>query len=281
LKIDLHSHTTASDGQLTPSELVMRATTMQVDVIAITDHDTVAGIAAAKQTIEQNNLTLKLIPGIEVSTQWNSFGIHVVGLNVDTQNQSFLEGVAHQKDVRLQRAVKIGEKLERTGFAGIFDQAQALAGGGEITRAHFARALVSHHGLGSMDNAFKRFMGKGKVGDVKGQWPSITQAVGLIHSAGGQAVLAHPLKYDMTTKWLRRLIAHFAEVKGDAVEVAGPGVTGQSQRLLHEIVAGEQLKGSVGSDFHNPGRWTELGRFQQILPSVIPVWHDWECVSVP
>ncbi|RPJ67659.1 PHP domain-containing protein [Alteromonas sediminis] len=278
--MDLHSHTTASDGQLTPTELMLRADTMQVDMIAITDHDTVSGIEEAEQAIVDHRLKVSLISGIELSTQWKSFGIHIVGLNLNVNEPTFLRGVAAQKAVRQNRANKIAEKLARTGFSDILPQAQALAGKGEITRAHFARALVTHHGLGTMDNAFKRFMGKGKVGDVKGEWLSIAEAVKLIHAAGGQAVLAHPLKYEMSTKWLRRLIAHFAEVNGDAVEVAGPGVSGQSQQLIHEIVASEKLKGSVGSDFHNPGRWTELGRFQQILPSVTPLWHDWPCVSV-
>ena len=254
MRVDLHSHTTASDGQLTPTELLLRAANMQVDVLAITDHDTVAGLAEAEKAIADHQLGLTLISGIEISTRWHSFDIHIVGLNIDIDNPDFSAFVQTQQQIRNARAIKIAEKLERTGFNHIYQQASDMARGGEITRAHFARALVQYHGLSSMGEAFKKFMGKGNVGDVKAEWPAIEAAVSAIHQAGGSAVLAHPLKYDLSTKWLRRLISHFAEVGGDAVEVAGPGVVGQKQTLIHDIVATEQLSGSVGSDFHGPGR---------------------------
>ncbi|MBO1255437.1 PHP domain-containing protein [Alteromonas sp. 5E99-2] len=279
MKIDLHSHTTASDGQLTPTELMLRAANMQVDVLALTDHDTLGGIDEARAAIAEHDLKLTVIAGIEVSTLWQGFGIHIVGLNVDTNNAEFNHFVSEQKRIREERALRIGEKLERTGFHGVYEQAQAAAKDGEITRAHFGRALVQFHGLGSMAEAFKRFLGKGKAGDVKAQWPSIEMAVNAIQSAGGEAVLAHPLKYDLSTKWIRRLVSHFADVQGDAVEVAGPGVTGQKQLLIHEIVAEAGLKGSVGSDFHAPGRWTELGRFTRVLPNVSPIWQNWPLTS--
>lgn len=276
MKFDLHTHTTASDGQLTPTELVTRAANMQVDVLAITDHDTISGLNQAKQAIVDQGLKLTLISGIEVSSRWHGFDVHIVGLGVDETAPAFLSGIAQQQAVRNQRAETIGNKLEKTGFVGVLEQARELAKAGEVTRAHFARALVAHHGLGSMENAFRKFLGKGKVGDVKSQWPSIAGAVELIHSGGGIAVLAHPLKYDITSKWLRRLVKEFAGHKGDAIEVTGPGISGQKQRLLVEIATQAQLKASVGSDFHAPGRWTELGRCQLGNLSILPVWHDWQ-----
>jgi predicted metal-dependent phosphoesterase TrpH len=248
---------------------------MQVDMLAITDHDTTDGLQEAREAIANHKLSLALVPGIEVSTRWHNFGIHIVGLNVDENDQNFQVFVRKQKSIRGIRARKIAEKLEKTGFESIYHHAESVAKGGEITRAHFARALVQYHGVASMADAFKRFMGKGNAGDVKADWPSIETAVAAIHQANGVAVLAHPLKYDLSTKWLRRLVSHFADVKGDGVEVAGPGVAGEKQSLIHDIVSDANLMGSVGSDFHNPGRWTELGRFQQVLPSVEPIWRQW------
>lgn len=275
LKIDLHSHTTASDGKLTPSELVQRAATMQVDMLAITDHDTMNGIALAAQAIDEQKLSLRIIPGVELSTRWQSFGIHIVGLNVHSTCDSFQCFLKNQQTIRQERAERIAEKLERTGFSDILQQAASLANGGELTRAHFGRALVLYHGLASMDVAFKKFLGKGKVGDVKAQWPTMEQAVEAIHQAKGQAVLAHPLKYELSTKWLRRLVVDFAEHGGDGLEVAGPGVAGQKQALLFDIAKNAGLRGSVGSDFHSPGRWTELGRFNYNLDLLPPIWNTW------
>lgn len=275
MKIDLHSHTTASDGKLTPSELVQRAATMQVDVLAITDHDTMSGIDLAVQAVNEYNLSVRIVSGVELSTHWQNFGIHIVGLNVQQSCSTFQQFLHTQQTIRQDRAQRIADKLERTGFRNILQQAANIANGGELTRAHFGRALVLHHGLSSMDLAFKKFLGKGKVGDVKAQWPTIAQAIAAIHQAGGQAVLAHPLKYELSTKWLRRLVTHFAEHEGEGIEVAGPGVAGQKQALLFDIAKGVGLKGSVGSDFHSPGRWTELGRFNYRLEQLPPVWSTW------
>ena len=276
LKIDLHSHTTASDGKLTPEELVLRAANLQVDVLAITDHDTMDGIHQAKQTVSKHALNLKLIAGIEISTLWQSRGIHIVGLNVNAECERFEQFIQQQKRIRQERAHRIAYKLEKTGFAGIYQHAAAQAMGGEITRAHFARALVQEYGLTSMEQAFKRFLGKGNAGDVKAQWPSIAEAVDAIQHANGQAVLAHPLKYDLSSKWLRKLVAHFSDVGGDAIEISGPGVQGDKLRFIEELAEQGNLKASVGSDFHSPGRWTELGRYRHSSERIPPVWQNWQ-----
>ena len=279
MKIDLHSHTRFSDGQLTPSELVLRAHSMQVDVLAITDHDTVNGLEEAHHTQATQSRQMVIIDGIEISTRWHAFDIHIVGLNVDRNDELFRQRLVEQAQTRRERAEKIANKLESCGFEGVLEKAQALAGVGQVTRAHFARVLVDNYGVGSMTNAFKQYLGKGKRAAVKADWPSIEQAITWIQDAGGQAVLAHPAHYDMTTKWLRRLVAEFAAAGGDAIETAFPGMSPEKQQLVVELAREHKLLASAGSDFHFPSRWTELGRRLTIDEQLTPVWHDWACLT--
>ena len=275
LKIDLHSHTRFSDGHLTPTELVLRAHQMQVDVLAITDHDTLAGLEEAHQCQSQQKRKLQIIDGVEISTRWHGFDIHIVGLNVDRQSDTLQAMLKQQSELRAERAQKIAAKLEKCGFADTLAQAKALAGVGQVTRAHFARVLINHHGVANMDAAFRKYLGKGKRAEVKAQWPAIQEAIEWIQKAGGQAVLAHPAHYDMTTKWLRRLVSEFSAAGGDAMEVAFPGVQPTKRQLLVDIALENDLLGSAGSDFHFPSRWTELGRNLNIDARLTPVWHQW------
>lgn len=279
LKIDLHSHTKFSDGHLTAEELILRAHTMQVDVLAITDHDTVAGLETAHNTQAKQKRPLKIIDGVEISTNWHGFDIHVVGLNVDRTNPTFLAQLEGQAQTRKVRAEKIAEKLGKCGFEGVLPRAIALAGEGQVTRAHFARVLVNNYGVGTMNAAFKKYLGKGKRAAVKAEWPSVETAIEWIHGAGGQAVLAHPVHYDMTAKWLRRLVDLFAEAGGDAIETAFPGISKDKQALVNELAASHNLLASAGSDFHFPSRWTELGKNLGISSNLTPIWHDWPVVE--
>ncbi|MHC6645552.1 PHP domain-containing protein [Alteromonas sp. HB246098] len=276
MKIDLHSHTKFSDGHLTPEELILRAHTMQVDALAVTDHDTVAGLEEAHATQSKQKRALTIIDGVEISTTWHSFDIHIVGLNVDRHCPTFLERLQGQSETREARAEKIADKLEKCGFEGVLTRAKALAGVGQVTRAHFARVLVNNYGVPSMDAAFKKYLGKGKRAAVKAEWPSIETAIEWIHDAGGQAVLAHPAHYDMTAKWLRRLVALFEQAGGDAIETAFPGINKTKQELINELAQTHQLLASAGSDFHFPSRWTELGKNLGISTKLTPVWHNWK-----
>ena len=275
MKIDLHSHTTFSDGRLTPAELIQRAQTMQVEVLAITDHDTTAGLPPARDAVEKYYPRLKLIDGVEISTRWHSFEIHIVGLNIDIAHPQLQSFLAEQQEKREQRAVKIAEKLAKCGFEGTLERARRYAGQGQITRAHFARTLVDNYQVANAEKAFKLYLGKGKRAAVKAEWPEISAAVNIIQLAGGQAVLAHPVHYDMTTKWLRRLVDDFKQAGGDAIEVVFPGISADKQKLIHDIARDNNLLASAGSDFHFPGRWTELGRCGFASQTLLPVWHNW------
>ncbi|WP_240612830.1 PHP domain-containing protein [Alteromonas flava] len=278
-KIDLHTHTRCSDGQLTPAELVMRAHTMQVDVLAITDHDTVSGVAAARAFQHTQKRPLSIISGIELSTRWHGFDIHVVGLNVDEDNPQFLARLAQQHACREQRAIKIADKLAKCGMPDVGEAVLAMQHTEQVTRSHFAKAMVTLGHVKDPAQAFKQYLGKGKRAHVSPQWIALSEAIEWIHAAGGQAVLAHPSHYSMTTKWLRRLVAEFSSAGGDAMEVNYPNLTPDKQRLLLEMLSENNLKASVGSDFHMPSRWTELGRRSRLPDGVMPIWHDWPIID--
>ena len=275
LRVDLHSHTNCSDGALTPQELIERAVNFQIDVLAITDHDTVAGLDSAKQTILDKNIPLTLIDGIEISTEWQGFEIHIVGLNIDTSNAELAELITQQQQRRETRALTMGEKLAKCGFADVYQQAKALAGTGSITRAHFAKVLLQQGAVSKMQAAFDKYIGKGKRAYVKPNWCSIVEAVATIHAAGGVAVMAHPIRYDLSTKWLRRLIVDFKAAQGNGLEVVLPQMNNEQRKLMLSFCLEYDLHASMGSDFHQPSRWSDLGRNLTMPEQANPIWQIW------
>ncbi|EAA0660198.1 5'-3' exoribonuclease [Shigella flexneri] len=273
---DLHSHTTASDGCLTPEALVHRAVEMRVGTLAITDHDTTAAIAPAREEISRSGLALNLIPGVEISTVWENHEIHIVGLNIDITHPLMCEFLAQQTERRNQRAQQIAERLEKAQIPGALEGAQRLAQGGAVTRGHFARFLVECGKASSMADVFKKYLVRGKTGYVPPQWCTIEQAIDVIHHSGGKAVLAHPGRYNLSAKWLKRLVAHFAEHHGDAMEVAQCQQSPNERTQLATLARQHHLWASQGSDFHQPCPWIELGRKLWLPAGVEGVWQLWE-----
>ena len=273
---DLHSHTTASDGMLSPEALVHRAVDMRIGTLAITDHDSIDAIPAAQAEIARAGLALRLITGVEISTVWENHEIHIVGLNIDIHHPRMIAFLAEQKERRQQRAKLIAERLEKAHFPGAWEGALALAAGGAVTRGHFARFLVEAGKAGNMADVFKKYLARGKTGYVPPQWCTIDQAIDVIHHSGGKAVVAHPGRYDLSAKWLKRLLAYFAERGGDAMEVAqcqqGPNERTQLAAYAQQF----GLLASQGSDFHQPCSWIELGRKLWLPAGVEGVWHQWE-----
>ncbi|EEW7290354.1 TPA: RNase AM [Escherichia coli] len=273
---DLHSHTTASDGCLTPEALVHRAVEMRVGTLAITDHDTTAAIAPAREEISRSGLALNLIPGVEISTVWENHEIHIVGLNIDITHPLMCEFLAQQTERRNQRAQLIAERLEKAQIPGALEGAQQLAQVGAVTRGHFARFLVECGKASSMADVFKKYLARGKTGYVPPQWCTIEQAIDVIHHSGGKAVLAHPGRYNLSAKWLKRLVAHFAEHHGDAMEVAQCQQSPNERTQLATLARQHHLWASQGSDFHQPCPWIELGRKLWLPAGVEGVWQLWE-----
>ncbi|MBL0711209.1 MAG: PHP domain-containing protein [Colwellia sp.] len=283
-RIDLHSHTHCSDGSLSPQMLIDRAVNYQIAVLAITDHDTVAGFNIAQQYIEAKNIESKKIPltlisGIEISTAWQGFEIHIVGLNIDVNHKAIKQLIVNQQQAREDRATSIGIKLAKCGFPNAYDDAKKLAAKGSITRAHFAKVLHQQGHVSTMQKAFDQYLGKKERvtqrAYVKPNWCSIEEAVEAIHAAGGTAVMAHPIRYDLSAKWLRRLIVHFKESQGDALEVVLPQMNPQQRQTMLNYCLEYNLHASMGSDFHHPNKWSDLGRNLTLPDSAKPVWALW------
>ncbi len=248
---------------------------MRVGVLAITDHDTTDALAAARLAIEAHQLPLHLVNGVEISTAWESFDIHIVGLNVDPGAQAMVKLLASQGQKRSERAEEIGRRLEKNRIPDALAGAKRCAGEAGITRAHFARYLIEAGIASDMVQVFKNYMVKGKPGYVPPPWCLIEEAVSAIHVAGGQAVLAHPGRYGLSAKWLKRLIAEFKSVGGDAIEVAQCQQPQNERTQLAAYAREYGLLASQGSDFHYPCAWLELGRRLWLPAGVTPVWHDW------
>jgi predicted metal-dependent phosphoesterase TrpH len=262
---DLHSHTTFSDGVLTPRQLILRAIEKGVDVLAITDHD----------TLDAYRQTPLIQDGIELSTQWQTTGIHVLGLNVDLDSEAIINAALSQSSARLERARRISEKLEKKGIKDAFDGASRLSTGGYIGRPHFAQYLINIGKVDSMSAAFKKYMGDGKAGDVKQHWAELAQVIQWIRDANGIAVLAHPLKYKLTRTRLKRLLDCFIQAGGQGMEVISGRQLPQHTRDMARLCEQMKLLASCGSDFHMPGKpWADLGNIPALPSAVTPVWDQ-------
>lgn len=271
---DLHTHSTASDGTLTPTELVGRAHELGISVLALTDHDTTEGLDEA--AVAAAKVGLQLIPGIELSVTWNKQVIHIVGLGIDPGSSELVSGLKTLRKFRQWRAEEIGRRLQKEGIDGAYEGARALSNGKLISRTHFARFLVEHGHAPDTRKVFNRFLARGKPGHVRGEWASLTDGVGWICQAGGQAVLAHPARYGLTRTKLRRLISEFVEAGGVALEVVSGSHSRDETFTMARHARDFGLLGSAGSDYHSPDTtWLELGRILPLPDDVVPVWRDW------
>lgn len=258
--IDLHCHSTASDGQLTPTELVERAKSQAIDMLAITDHDTLAGLEEAHRYNNGLSQPLQLVNGVEISTHWHNYDIHIVGLNTLLDFQPLAQFLVEQRQLRDERAIEIGRRLEKANISGAYEGALFYAQGAAISRGHYARWLAENGYATSMANVFKKYLARGKTGYVPNNWRDMATAIEMIHQAGGVAVLAHPSGYKLSAKWLKRLVREFKEAGGDAIEVVLGQQTVEDRSNLAALSQKNELLASVGSDFHFPGSWIELGK---------------------
>ena len=275
IKYDLHSHTEYSDGSLSAQALIELAIERGITHLAITDHDTVQ---AHLQLTENNNSyateKINIIKGIELSSQWNNMGVHIVGLNIDIHSTAITTAVKHQTQLRIERVKTIAKKLLQRGFPDITQGAMILAGDGQVGRPHIAQHMVDEGLVSSVGQAFNKYLGAGKVGDISSVWPDLECVVEWINAAGGVAVLAHPSRYKMTRTKRRRLMADFSDAGGQAIEVCAgnqvPGVAEEMAAVCDEF----GFHASVGSDFHNPDyKWVKLGQYPSLPKACRPVWE--------
>jgi 3',5'-nucleoside bisphosphate phosphatase len=271
-KFDLHCHSTASDGALIPEQLVHRAATQGVTSLALTDHDTTAGLAVAKKTAV--DLNINFIPGIEISTTWNNKCFHVLGLNIDPDHLALVNGIQDLRLTRIERAEKIAHKLAKKGINNAYLSILETSGESMITRTHFAEFLLTHNYVSTMQEAFDRYLGLGKPAFVATVWAELEEAVNWITGSGGIAVLAHPLRYKITASWMRRFLSAFKEAGGQGIEVVCGRSNADDIRLSINYAKKFELAGSVGSDFHHPDNpWVELGRLAPLPKEITPVWE--------
>lgn len=270
-KHDLHCHSTASDGSLSPAAVVQRAVERGVGTLALTDHDTLAGLDEAIEAAAVAGIVL--ITGVELSCQWRKQTLHVVALNFDRHDRAFLQVMDTQSEARSRRAHLIDEQLQKKGCPSVLAAARAKTRDGVPGRPHFAQALVEAGVIRDEQQAFKRWLGTGKAGDIETCWPSLDEVVAHIRGAGGVAVLAHPRKYRMSATRLRALVVEFAACGGTALEVLTGGQSRADTDFLASLCTKYRLKASTGSDFHRPGQpWNELGSLPPLPAGVEPVW---------
>ena len=266
-KFDLHTHTTASDGVLTPEQLYIQAKMAGVEVLAITDHDTVEGV---KWLLERYKSEIaadgpRIIVGAEFTCLLGKQVLHIVGLGLDMQNPILQRHMEKLDNLRLERAERIALKLEKKKLPNVFELVKEKAGKAQIGRPHFAKVLCDLKIVSSEDQAFKKYLGAGKIANVAVAWPELEEVLDIIKQSGAVSVLAHPTKYNLTMSKLRRVIAEFKILGGDAVEISYPGVNREQQNILKYEIEKHELLISAGSDFHTPmNPWTKLGLYPEI-----------------
>ncbi|MEI6413626.1 MAG: PHP domain-containing protein [Pseudomonadota bacterium] len=273
-RYDLHTHSTASDGTLSPAQLVERARAAGVEGLALTDHDTTDGLTEAAAAAHEAGLGW--VPGIELSVTWNEGTLHVVGLGLKAERTALEAGLVELRRFRDWRAGEIGRCLAREGIPGAFEGARALSQGRLIGRLHFARYLVAQGLARDERQVFQHYLTPGKPGYVPGQWASLNDAVGWIRAAGGQAVLAHPARYALTHGRLRHLIGEFREIGGEALEVISGSHNPQDIDKMALLAREFRLLASIGSDFHGSHTpWLALGRLPTLPKGCEPLWQTW------
>lgn len=269
---DLHCHSTASDGALSPAEVVQRAYEHGVTTLALTDHDTTAGLAEAQNQAVATGI--KFIPGIELSASWSGMCFHIVGIGIDPAYPPLAEATKNLQHTRMERAEKIAEKLEKKRIPGALEAVLKAAGDGMITRTHFADFLVAQNHVSTQQEAFDRYLAKGKPAYVATPWAELELAVNWISESGGVAILAHPLRYNLSANAMKRLLTVFKASGGKGIEVVTGRCTADEIKRAAAYATRFELAGSTGSDFHNPeNQWVELGRLAPLPGNITPVWE--------
>ncbi|RMH84905.1 PHP domain-containing protein [Pseudomonas sp. AOB-7] len=284
MTVDLHCHSTASDGVLAPAMLVSRAFERGVRLLALTDHDTLEGLEEARRAAEA--LDMQLVNGIELSCTWGGATIHVLGYAFASDAPALRVAIEALHHGRWQRAEEIDRRLAAKGMPGALQGARAVQqelgdSGNAPARPHFAEFLVRAGHVRDRAEAFRKWLGSGKLGDVKQHWPALEDAVGTLRAAKAWISLAHPWQYDFTRSKRRRLVADFVAAGGHALEVVN-GMQPAEQVGGLAILAREfGLMASVGSDFHAPGDWSELGMYRPLPDDLTALWKRFEHAQPP
>jgi len=276
MKVDLHNHSYYSDGVFSPSEVVRFADEAGCDLFALTDHDTTDGLNEARQTADK--LSVDLVSGVEISAFWRNMTIHIIGLDIDINNDILQAGLVHNQQLRKERAEKIALGLWRAGIKDALEKTQALSKTDMLTRTHFAQMLIGEGYCKDMKSVFRRYLTGKKPGGIRVEWKNIDEVVGWIHAAGGQAVLAHPFRYRMTQTKIKNMLIDFKEVLGDGVEVVTATSTAKEISLSNQWAKEYKLLSSCGSDYHGwPNQRIQIGRLRELPSFDNAIWRYLEC----
>ncbi|GAB3481146.1 PHP domain-containing protein [Marinomonas epiphytica] len=274
-KVDLHMHSTCSDGKLSPTQLVELAHEQGVSLFALTDHDSIAGLAEAREQAQAYNISF--INGVELSTQWQGIPLHMVALNFSEENQALRKVVENNQQVRLQRARSIADLLIKRGLPDLFEEAVTAANGSQIGRPHFAAVMVKRGIVKDSNRAFDRYLSNKHLGKLRDVWPELEEVLKALSGQGMSLILAHPKRYPLTLTKLKRLLKDFKAWGGTGMEVASGNERPDAVRVLEKLSVEFDLEASAGSDYHGPyGPWMQLGKYTQIHEtSVNLVWRSW------
>lgn len=276
MKFDLHSHSHFSDGDHAPDFLLKRAAEENLTHLAITDHD----CTTALEMPLDNCYGITLVPGVEISCDWDNQEIHIVGLGINWKNPILLEFLKQQQNSRRTRMKLIDEKLKLNGVSGLVDYLDTLPCT-SFTRSHVADFLVNRSTSKNKQKAFKQYLGKKGKAYVPANWASLDSAINVIHEADGFAILAHPGRYSMNKRKLIKLVNEFSNLRGDGMETSYGGINPLVQKQLEELSKEASLYNSVGSDFHSTdSHWTNIGKYPALSQAAIknaiwnhPRWH--------
>ena len=269
---DLHSHSQSSDGLLSAGEVVRRAVANSVEMLALTDHDTMEGLPAARSIAEQERI--RFVDGVEVSAEWGDMQVHIVGLAVDPSAVDLNAGLASIRSGRIMRAKRMSSELEKINIPGCFDGAMRYATNPSlIGRSHFARYLVEAAICKDVRSVFDSYMVPGKPGYVMHDWATMADAVNWIVKAGGVAVMAHPGRYRLSGQELRQLLGEFKDHGGQAIEVVSGSHATDAIAKFSRLAQEYGFLASCGSDFHGPEEsYADLGAIPALPDGLTPVW---------
>jgi len=273
--IDLHCHSTISDGVLAPAAVAARAKANGVDVWALTDHDEVDGVAEARAAAA--TLGLEFVPGVEISVTWAGETVHIVGLQIDDADSALRQGLIDTRSGRQRRALEMAQQLDAVGISGAYERALKFVDNPDLmSRTHFARYIVDSGAGSAIPAVFLHYMIDGKPGFVPHRWATLADAVGWIRGAGGIAVMAHPGRYRFSELAFDALFSEFKQLGGTAIEVMTGSHTVDQYAYYAKVAQTYGFLASRGSDFHGPQESrVDLGALPPLPDSVLPVWHDW------
>lgn len=246
--IDLHTHTTFSDGTFSPEEIIEYAYKKNIKAIAITDHDNFDGVYKALLTGKKYNI--EVISGIEMSTDFQNKEIHILGLFIDINNKQFNFKLNILKEKRKKRNYLAVEKLRKLNINITYDELEKISSNKIITRAHFAKILMQKGYIKSVKECFDKYMGEGKAAYVKREAASPEETISLINDSGGIAILAHPFLYGFSENQIEEMILYLKSAGLKGVECIYSTHTEENTKYLISLAKKHNLKISGGSDFH-------------------------------